>query len=322
MNEKFKNLLNVFKSGRQGVPEQNPPTKRSPELKRDSLHFEVGAEIQASKEHPQRTEDTPYLNKKAALFAVFDSMGGESSGQLSSIQASEALNAQLQSMPMEIQPLLAQRVLIDTIQDIHTKLHELGRVITNATGQETSNGSTAIIAKLHNFQGKNYLTYAKVGDSRLYMLRQGQLHCLTVDHNRKYIYFPKLEGLAKQRQDSNSYDASALYGSNELTYALGLPDSRNRRQPAQIQVEVETIDILPGDRVALFSDGITDNLTENPVPQNKSLGNFSIQEVLSNNSTPEGAAKVAVTVAQEFSSRDDNARSKPDDTTAIVLDIK
>jgi serine/threonine protein phosphatase PrpC len=89
-------------------------------------------------------------------------------------------------------------------------------------------GTTAVLAQLS--PDDQQLWVAHVGDSRAYLLRSGQLHRLTTDHR---------------------------VGGGSLTQALGTSD--------EIVPDVSRVDLEPGDRVLLCTDGLTDMIGDDDI---------------------------------------------------------
>jgi serine/threonine protein phosphatase PrpC/CRP-like cAMP-binding protein len=95
---------------------------------------------------------------------------------------------------------------------------------------------------------------AHVGDSRIYLLRQGQVHQLTEDHSlvNELVRRGKLK---REEIDGSPY---AKY-KNAVTRAVGAYES----------VEADTLDfeVLPGDHFLLCSDGLHHYLKDSDVPE-------------------------------------------------------
>ena len=154
----------------------------------------------------------------------------------------------------------------------------------------------------------SFMTYAHVGDSRIYLLRGEQpLQRLTVDDG----YFPfalrkgwlKEEDLARIEQATSSTDLSEtdlkhFERRNKITRALGWEEFQ--------VAHTSTIDLVSGDRILLCTDGIHDNLTDD-----------EIEELLRKGPVATSAQQL-VQVACERS-QEQQRRSKPDDMSAIIV---
>jgi protein phosphatase len=130
------------------------------------------------------------------------------------------------------------------------------------------------------------MTVISVGDSRVYLLRQGELEQLTTDHSL-------VQELVDEGQLSEA-EADIHPARHVLTRALGVdPD-----------VTVDDIQILPvrGDRYLLCSDGLPRELSDN-----------QIASVLRRLEQPGEAAKALVAEAR--------ARGGNDNITVVVVDV-
>ncbi len=127
---------------------------------------------------------------------------------------------------------------------------------------------------------------AHIGDSRLYLLRQGDLQQLTVDHSL-------VQELVDDGQISPA-QAAVHPQRHVLTRALGVEPT----------VQVDLIDVTPkhGDRYLLCSDGLP-----------REASDEQIAAVLARFSDPSEAAKELVALA--------NDRGGSDNITVVVVDV-
>jgi len=101
-------------------------------------------------------------------------------------------------------------------------------------------GMTTTIVVMAVAGGTAFL--AHVGDSRAYLVRDGLIQQLTEDHSM-------VNELVRSGQMSFEEAKKSQYR-NVITRAIGLYPS--------VQADVMSIDILPGDRIVLCSDGLSD----------------------------------------------------------------
>ncbi len=102
------------------------------------------------------------------LVAVADGMGGVKGGETAAQMVIEALdNARLEVYPN-------QEDLSDLLLRAHGRIQEQAELATDLEGM----GTTATVAALHG--GAVY--WSHVGDSRLYLLRDGHLSRISTDH--------------------------------------------------------------------------------------------------------------------------------------------
>lgn len=111
-------------------------------------------------------------------------------------------------------------------------------------------GSTVTVALLINDQ----LSWAHVGDSRLYLFRQGELRSLTVDHN-----------LAQELYDGGEICVDELVGHrmrNFLSQCIGEDD---------IEPVSGHLRLAPGDQILLSTDGLHDLVQDTEINEILSL---------------------------------------------------
>jgi len=166
-----------------------------------------------------------------SVFAVADGMGGHSGGEVASVTALEPiarLDGRVFGSPEE-----AAEALGRSVQEANA------RVVTTAEGDPELQGmGTTLTAAL--FEGRR-LHVAHVGDSRAYLLRDGEVGQLTRDHT-----------FVQQLLDDGSIspeEAASHPHRSVVTRAIGVE--------AEVDVDLLTIDLRPGDQVLLCSDGLS-----------------------------------------------------------------
>ncbi|MGC4117351.1 MAG: SpoIIE family protein phosphatase [Myxococcales bacterium] len=112
-------------------------------------------------------------------------------------------------------------------------------------------GSTAVLGVIDG----DRLTLANIGDSRLYLLRDGALEQMTVDQDLK------TELLKSGRDPRSAADPSAL---GALTQSVGsfFFDSEGNIVTRPLQADVQSLHLRAGDRMLWCSDGVPDCLGE------------------------------------------------------------
>ena len=103
----------------------------------------------------------------------------------------------------------------------------------------------------------NRLWHVSVGDSRIYLLREGELTCLTVDHNYELVLreyrakgYISQEELAEPLQDSRA---------QSLISYLGLGKKKI------IDKNEAPLEMKEGDKIILCSDGLYKSLYESQI---------------------------------------------------------
>jgi PPM family protein phosphatase len=184
----------------------------------------------------QGNEDSYYV--RAPLFVVADGMGGAQAGEV----ASELAVRQFEGgLPDGQDPGEALAALI---QEANARIHEQAR----SDAQHAGMGTTTTAAYLSG----DTVVVAHVGDSRCYLLRDGDLIRLTRDHS--------LVGELVARGKLTEEQAESHPQRSVITRALG-PE-------ASVEVDVEAFPARPGDVFLLCSDGLTSMVHE---PQLKLL---------------------------------------------------
>ncbi len=118
----------------------------------------------------QRRANEDAAFERAPLFAVADGMGGAQAGEVASRIAVDALEGGLPDGSES-----AQERLAELVREANVRIHDLSRADEERAGM----GTTITAAYL----GEEELSVAHVGDSRLYVLRDGSFERLTRDHS-------------------------------------------------------------------------------------------------------------------------------------------
>jgi len=184
----------------------------------------------------QGQEDNYYV--RAPLFVVADGMGGAQAGEV----ASEIAVRQFERGLPEGRP--PAETLVDQIQTANAEIHRQAHDNPDRAGM----GTTVTAAYV---DGDNVVV-AHVGDSRAYLLRDGDLIRLTRDHS--------LVGELVARGKLTEEQAETHPQRSVITRALGAyPD---------VEVDTEVVSGRDGDVFLLCSDGLTGMVHE---PQLKPL---------------------------------------------------
>ena len=207
------------------------------------LYFEVaGNQIEGSREYQEDAFLTTHLDAEAAdpksrvLAVVADGMGGHAAGNIASNVVVSTIKKQI---TREFGKQDTAHLLRASLLDANEALKEAIRQTPALEGM----GCTMVAAAL----AKGKLSWVSVGDSHLYLLRDRQLLKKNEDHSYGgYIDRMKAQGLDVEPEPSLSRNMlmSALTG-DEI---------------AEIDCPDKPLQLLPGDRVIIASDGL-DTLT-------------------------------------------------------------
>jgi serine/threonine protein phosphatase PrpC len=178
----------------------------------------------------QGNEDNYFV--RAPLFVVADGMGGAQAGEVASEMAVAAFD---RGLPDGTSPGDGLRTIIETA---NRTIHDRSR----AEHQRAGMGTTVTAA----YVGENEVTVAHVGDSRCYVVRDGDLIRLTRDHS--------LVGELVARGKLTEEQAESHPQRSVITRALG-PEPN-------VQVDVEVYPARAGDLFMVCSDGLTSMVHE------------------------------------------------------------
>jgi protein phosphatase len=177
-------------------------------------------------------EDACLDRAERGLWAVADGMGGHSLGAT----ASRLLMNTLDRLP----PQKSLAELVDAVDEAVLGVN--ARLLTMGREQGTTIGTTFVCLLARG----QYAVYAWAGDSRLYLVREHQLRQLSRDHSAVQMYMR--QGLISSAQ------AAAHPHANKITRAVGASDP--------LYLEMDLIEVRPGDRFLLCSDGLDKFLSE------------------------------------------------------------
>jgi protein phosphatase len=172
-------------------------------------------------------------------------MGGEMAGEQASALAVATLTEVLTAERIE---QASGEAGGDVEALLREALHEAQEAVTSLASAHPDwgrIGTTAVVALLRG----DRLHVANVGDSRAYLLNGGQPQLLTRDHSIA-------AALAEQGQ-LTAEEARRHHLRNQLTAFLGMSQPL---KPAYAQIQMR-----PGDRVVLCSDGLWDMLSDEEI---------------------------------------------------------
>ncbi len=183
------------------------------------------------------------LTPRALLYVVADGMGGHRQGDVAAKLAVEAVTETLTSEITDegLEPRALRALLEAAVQRANAVVYETRRA------RSVDMGTTLTVAVL--VDGR-HLFVAHVGDSRAYLSRERALTRLTRDHT-------VAEDLARDGQIPP--EAVATHKSrNILTQAIG-------GEPEVEEVDLNHVQVRPGDRVLLCSDGLYGDVPEEEI---------------------------------------------------------
>ena len=166
------------------------------------------------------------------LFAVCDGMGGEANGELASLAAVRALRLyeELSAEDEAMQNVAAANRAVNEVQNERNSFHT---------------GTTLAAFSIDGTEGQAY----NLGDSRVYLCRNGELIQLTKDHTMA-SYLVELGILTTEQAEKTP-------NKNSLTSYLGI-DADTLTEP----YFSERMELREGDVVLLCSDGLYGMVSE------------------------------------------------------------
>lgn len=186
-------------------------------------------------------------SSKPHLIGVFDGMGGYSDGEKASyIAASTAIHHRNGSS--------VEDGFTHTLINMCMDANDL--ICAEADGSHMGTTCAAII--LYNM----HYTLCNIGDSPIFLVRDGAIRQLSIDHNQKAT-FERATG--KPARPGQKF---------KLTQCLGIP-----KEDMLIEPYTEEGMIKPGDVFLLCSDGVTD-MVSNQAAQNMVLSSSTAEEMV------------------------------------------
>ena len=203
----------------------------------DNISFYAATDVGRLRDH---NEDNYLIDKKLSLFVVADGMGGHAAGEIASALAVRIIHEELKKDASAIEDAAPQTrgtkqilVLLEhAVQKACARIHEEAKADVNKRGMGTTL-SALLIAGSHGF-------IAHVGDSRIYLLRDGRIQQVTEDHT-VYNELVKRGKLTKDQIEK-------VAQKNAITRAVGVYE--------RVEVDTLFIEVLPGDQFLLASDGL------------------------------------------------------------------
>lgn len=185
-----------------------------------------------------------FTKEDAVLAVVADGMGGHLAGDVASRMAVAAMEEQWnRTETVPSLPSACEDWLKDRIHEANVKVHDHAKANEECRGM----GTTVVCAL---FTGK-FVTVAHIGDSRCYLLQEGEFTQLTEDHSL-------VNELVKTGEISKE-DAEHHPRKNVLTRALGTDET--------ISSDARSFELSDGDQLLLCSDGLSNKIEDHEIKQ-------------------------------------------------------
>lgn len=216
-------------------------------------------------------EDSYFVD--SPLFVIADGMGGHAAGDIASATAVEVIQERRSELSAQ-EP--------ETLSEI---VREANRAIWSKSSGDDSLRGMGTTCTMILVDGDT-AQVAHVGDSRAYLLHDGELRQVTDDHT--------LVGRLVREGKLQPEEAARHPQRSMVTRALGVDQD--------VEVDLFSLTLAEGDRLIICSDGLTGMLSES-----------AIGEVLHSESDPQVAADQLVDKANEAGGEDN--------ITVIVVDV-
>jgi len=225
-----------------------------------------------------RTNNEDSLLADAPLVAVADGMGGHEGGEVASGIAIDVLRTWKDRLE-GLSGRDAAEKLREALADANRAVYEKGRE------EETllSMGTTLTAA----WANDDVLALAHVGDSRAYLMRGGKLQQLTEDQTVAQEWV--------RRGRLSAEEAETSPQRHILLQAIGA-------EPERLHIDTMTVELRPGDRLMVASDGLSGMVRER-----------DLEQILQSHPDPDEAVRVLVDAA--------NASGGEDNISVVLLDV-
>ena len=194
-------------------------------------------------------EDAYLIDKRLRLYVVADGMGGHAAGDVASDTAIREIRQHVRTHDGVVAQFVETadsrvavgRMLESAVRGAGRAIFELARSDPSKRGMGTT-VSLLLITPTRGF-------IAHVGDSRVYLVRQGEVFQLTEDHSL-------INELIKRGKLTPEEAADAPY-QNAVTRAVGVYE--------EVEVDVLDFEIAGGDDFVLCSDGLTAHVDDDEI---------------------------------------------------------
>src|SRR5690554_3162006 len=221
---------------------------------------------------------TTQLEGRGFFAAVCDGMGGAAAGEVASQMGVDTLLEMLGSgEPPKTRDEFAQR-LVDAIQEAGTRIFGAAKMDRTRRGMGTTSTVAGLVDKV--------LFVGQVGDSRAYVLRDGELGLITKDQS---LVNQLIEAGQLTEEEAESFEHS-----NIILQALGTTE--------RVAVDLTFLEMRRGDRLMLCSDGLSGLVHSS-----------AIADTLSSINDPEEAARSLIAQANEGGGHDN--------ITCVIIDF-
>jgi serine/threonine protein phosphatase PrpC/CRP-like cAMP-binding protein len=208
----------------------------------DSLRFYAATDVGKVREH---NEDNFLVDKKLGLFVVADGMGGHAAGEVASALAVRTMHEEIRreadlladyvagaTGANKVTPRDIVALLDHSVQQACLRIHESAADDPEKRGMGTTLSGLLVVGH----QG----FIAHVGDSRIYLARNGRIQQVTEDHT-VYNELVKRGKLTREQIDG-------IEQKNAITRAVGVYE--------RVDVDTLVLELIAGDVLLIATDGL------------------------------------------------------------------
>jgi serine/threonine protein phosphatase PrpC len=203
-------------------------------------------------------EDAFFMDDRLGLYVVADGMGGHAAGEVASREAVDTVYGMVKrgigQLTELVDPVSEQdsraacRLMESAVQAATYFVYSIAEIDRDKSGMGTTISALLVLG--------TYAITAQVGDSRVYLVRDGAVEQLTEDHT--LIAWQLKQGLITPQEAERSPHK------NVITRAVG-----NREY---VQVDTKRVPLAGGTRFLLCSDGLHGYLQTDDIPGIVALG--------------------------------------------------
>jgi len=194
-------------------------------------------------------EDSIGTDADIGLAVLADGMGGYNAGEVASGIAVAMLTTEMKDALAEHEPHeidgAGEPLAVRLVRENSAKANAAIFQTAKSQPQYAGMGTTLVVTLFYD----NRVTVGHIGDSRLYRMRNDKLEQVTRDHSL----------LQEQIESGMITKEQARYSQNKnlVTRAVGIDP--------EVETEVHTYDVEPGDIYLLCSDGLSDMVVDEDI---------------------------------------------------------
>ena len=195
-------------------------------------------------------EDNFFIDEKGCVLVVADGMGGHASGEIASKLAVDVIRDYINGIAEGRSVHVGQYQ--EEFSEVTNRIGSAVRLANQAIYEAAQSNSewkgmgTTVAAVMIN---ENCLSIAHVGDSRVYLVRAGNIELLTDDHSVVYEQV-KRDLLTKEEAQKSEMK-------NLLTRALG--------SSPEVEVDCDELTLADGDILLLCTDGLNAMVSDDDI---------------------------------------------------------